>query len=269
MVPVIERVLEQYAALHYYFTNVVSKQGSKTDSYYTKKIFAALNTPLTIVRLHFLKSFGSLYTKFLTIIQSDQPLIYLLYDELSELIRSLMSRFVKPKLIEGMAANAFCKINLSNLDNLISLETLEVGKETKKIMLDSKLKQSEIDLFKQDARKFMTIVVKYLVDRVPLNSNLLHHLQCLHPLLRTEKSSEKSIIEVACEMSNIVPLSEHDNLLQEWQLYANEVVTRESYIDEEYDSPNGHCIRWKRVDLYWENILSNVTSLGIPKYPTL
>ena len=68
---------------------------------------------------------------------------------------------------------------------------------------------------------------------------------------------------------NIVPLSEHDNLLQEWQLYANEVVTRESYIDEGYDSPNGHCIRWKRVDLYWENILSNVTSLGIPKYPML
>ena len=82
-------------------------------------------------------------------------------------------------------------------------------------------------------------------------------------------SSEYFIIEVAYEMSSIVPLSEHDSLLQKWQLYANEVVTRESYIDEEYDSPNGHCIRWKRVDLYWENILSNVTSLGIPKYPTL
>ena len=80
--PVIERVLEQYAALHHYFTNVVSKQDSKTDSYYTKKIFAVLNTPLIIVRLHSLKSFGSLYTKFLTIMQSDEPLIYLLYDQL-------------------------------------------------------------------------------------------------------------------------------------------------------------------------------------------
>ena len=61
---------------------------------------------------------------------------------------SLKSCFVKPKHIEGIAGDAFCKINLSNLDNLISLETLKVGKETKKIMLDSKLKQSEIDLFK-------------------------------------------------------------------------------------------------------------------------
>ena len=25
----------------------------------------------------------------------------------------------------------------------------------------------------------------------------------------------------------------------------------------------------KRVDFYWENILSNITSLGIPKHPTL
>ena len=115
----------------------------------------------------------------------------------------------------------------------------------------------------------MTIVVKYLVDRVPLNSDLLCHLQRLHPLMRTEKSSEKSIKEVASEMSRIVLLSEHDRLMQEWQLYANEDVTRESYIDEEYDSPSGYCIKWKRVYFYWENILSNVTSLGIPKCPTL
>ena len=69
LVPGIERVLEQYAALHHYFINVVPKQGSKTDSYYTKRIIAALNTPSTTVRLHLLKSVGSLYTKFLTIMQ--------------------------------------------------------------------------------------------------------------------------------------------------------------------------------------------------------
>ena len=100
VVPVIERVLEHYAALHHYFINVIPKQGSKTDSYYTKRIIAALNTPTT-VKLHFLKSVGSLYTKFLTIMHSDQPLFHILYDKLSELIRSLMSCFVKPKLMEG------------------------------------------------------------------------------------------------------------------------------------------------------------------------
>ena len=72
------------------------------------------------------------------------------------------------------------------------------------------------------------------------------------------------------ELSRIVPLSEHDNLMQELQLYANEDVTRILYsIEEEYDSPSGHCIKWKQVDFYWENILSKVTSLGIPKCPTL
>ena len=106
-----------------------------------------------------------------------------------------------------------------------------------------------------------------MVDKAPLNSNLLRHLQCLHPL-RTEKSSEKSIKEVLSEMSRIVPLSEHDNLMQEWQLYADKML-QESYIEEERDSPSGHCIKWKKVDFYWEGIVSNVTSLGIPKYPTL
>ena len=38
-----------------------------------------------------------------------------------------MSRFVKPKLIEGKEGNSLCKIDLSNLDNLLSLETLKVG----------------------------------------------------------------------------------------------------------------------------------------------
>ena len=144
-----------------------------------------------------------------------------------------------------------CKIDLSNLDNLLSLETLKVGEETKKAISESKLKQCEVSIFRHDAHKFMAIVVNYLVDRVPLNSNLLRHLQCLHPLMKTEKSSEKSIKEVASGISRIVPLSEHDNLMQEWQLYANEDVTRESHIDEEYDSPSGHCIKWKRVDFYW------------------
>ena len=47
--------------------------------------------------------------------------------------------------------------------------------------------------------------------------------------MRTEKYSEKSIKEVVSEMSRIVLLSEHNSLIQEWQLYANEDVTRAIY----------------------------------------
>lgn len=269
LVPVIERVLEQYEALHHYFLSVVPKQSGKTDSFYAKRISAALNAPSTIVRLHFLKSVGSLYMKFLTFMQSDQPLIHLLYDELVELIRSLMARFVKPELIQGVSGHSLCKVDLSKLDNLMSLETMKVGEETRKAIRDSKLKSSEVSLFQFDARKFLTLVVKYLVDRVPLDSKLLRNLQCLHPLMRTEDSSGKSIKEVAKEMLSIVPLSEHDQLIKEWQLYANEDVPKESYMDKEYDSPEGHCISWKRVDLYWKDILNKVTNLGTPKYPIL
>ena len=106
-----------------------------------------MKTPLTIVRLQFLKSVGSLFTKFLTHMQSDQPLIHLLYDELVELVKSLMARFVKPKLIEGVHGYSLPRIDLSELDNLLSLETMKIGAETEEALRDPKLKKEDISLF--------------------------------------------------------------------------------------------------------------------------
>ena len=70
-------------------------------------------------------------------------------------------------------------------------------------------------------------------------------------------------------MPSVLPLSEHDVLSQEWKLYAAEDIQKETYIENEYESANGHCVEWKRIDIYWVNILNRVTSLGNSKYPTL
>ena|SRR5438105_2258361 len=102
IVPVIERILDQWDVLCEYFLVYAPKElkpVTKTDNY--KKIISVLRDNKTKSLLHFLVSIGSEYNRFLTLMQSDEPLVQILHDELCQLTRNLLIRFTSKDLYEG------------------------------------------------------------------------------------------------------------------------------------------------------------------------
>lgn len=271
LVPVVQRVLQQYEALKHYFLELLpKKKDANIDGYYAKKILQTLRDPMTPVRLHFLMSVGNLYSKFVTLMQSDRPLIHVLYDELTELIRGLMGRFVKASKVDKMSGRALSKIDLSEEENLKELQKTDIGEETRRmIKKKNDLSQGVVTIFYHDARKFLVSVVTYLLARVPLANTFLRNLRCLHPLKREQSSSQEEILAVAEGLKLALPASEHDTLKSEWRMYASDNIPKEWYIEEEYNTSQGHHITWTRIDDYWHSVLKQSTSLGAPKYPTL
>ncbi|KAJ8885083.1 hypothetical protein PR048_011279 [Dryococelus australis] len=79
-----------------------------------------------------LKSVGEVYDKFLRLMQCNEPLIHILYDELCALIQSLMIRIVKPEILGKVSGATFRSFDLNNIENTFPSEEIDVGCVTRK-----------------------------------------------------------------------------------------------------------------------------------------
>ena len=107
LVPVIERIIDQWDSLKEYFLKTLpSKQGHyRTKSFHFSIINDTLKDPMSLPRLHFLKSVGDVYEKFQKIMQSEGPLIHIIYDELQTLCLCLLRSAIKPALLDDISRN--------------------------------------------------------------------------------------------------------------------------------------------------------------------
>ncbi|KAJ8882177.1 hypothetical protein PR048_018665 [Dryococelus australis] len=60
-----------------------------------------------------------IYDKFLRVMQCNEPLIHILYDELCAVIQSLRSRIVKPEILGKVSGATFRSLDLYNIENTL------------------------------------------------------------------------------------------------------------------------------------------------------
>jgi len=85
---VTERLMEQLPALTEYFLRTLTDKERENDR--IKRICGVLSNKLLKCELLFMKSVLSMFNRFNKLIQSEGPLIHILYDEMNTLILSLM-----------------------------------------------------------------------------------------------------------------------------------------------------------------------------------
>ncbi|GBM30064.1 hypothetical protein AVEN_88278-1 [Araneus ventricosus] len=162
VVPSCQRILKMYPALKQHF--LVDLVGNKSDLIKTewyKRIRSALKSHLTPAYLHFLVSVGKIFDNFLRFLQSDKTLIHLLYDEMSNIVRKLLFRFISMESCQEKKDEDLLEIPLKSIMEKENLKYLDVGHEANKIL--SSIEAAAKRCFKLDAQNFYFSVTSCLL----------------------------------------------------------------------------------------------------------
>ena len=147
---------------------------------------ALKNENETKMQIAFLRNISPLFQKYLTMFQTDGPMVHLIHHELKSLVRSTMERFVKKEAMIGASGKfntkSLINVNLTKQENLLTLDKMDVGDGVRDIL--KKCKPSCRNENLKNMQAAFIAMASYFIENLPLSSQLLNDVMCLSPLLR-------------------------------------------------------------------------------------
>ncbi|XP_063766097.1 uncharacterized protein LOC134882380 [Eleginops maclovinus] len=126
-VPVAERVLEVWTMIQKFVNAVEDKKVTKPNTASYDAILAAQGDPLLIPKLQFFLAIARSFNPFLKKYQTDEPVLPFLAEDLTELLLSLLRRFIKRELLQDQTPLQLIKLDISEEKNWVSLKRVDIG----------------------------------------------------------------------------------------------------------------------------------------------
>lgn len=264
----ITRFLEMFDLIITFFKN----NKSSRDSVRHKRIQQALKDNLLLPKALFIKNVSGVLNAFLEPFQTEAPLVHILYDEMYILLKTLLGRFLKSDVNadgKNIADNTTeDKKSILSLKGpqlkLIDVEkgvlwksdsTIDIGMDTTNAMKG--LSSSERNTMLKGARAFYIACTKKLLKTLPLDNKLLSHLQVLHPIMKKEETSLKSIKYLGLNTPTVISPAEVSLLQDEWNR-----VRAEPDVANDKD-------QYVRIDDYWKHYFLMKDNFGNTKFPLI
>jgi hypothetical protein len=185
-VSVCTRAIEMHDAVRKYVHEVdtSTKLRPKTKSYATVREW--LCDPLGLAKMYVFRYIAGPLEKFLTDYQTDKPMVMFLSDDLEQLLRLFMGRFLKDEVLKG--ANSVMKLlGVDHTDVKLqkSSKSVDVGfsaeNELKEKLKSKKVSERDALEFRLMCRDGYAAIVKKLKDNSPVTYSLVRNLRCLDP----------------------------------------------------------------------------------------
>lgn len=260
LIPVADRLLEQYSALLSLFNSMKSNK-SMMKQPRVQRIVKAINEPSTRLYLTFLGHGLRIFEMFEKRFQSESPLIHRLYSDLSDCFQTLMLRFLRPEVVQSVDIRKLKESNLAERGNMLSDEKLAIGQKAKDYLskCGDAISNSAKKCFYDKVRAFYTTALIKLVKYIPLNNQTLIDLAFLDPICRKTDLIEDAGMRLAQKLSTTISPDDIDTLQDEIRQYVIEKIP----IEWEEESVAG-------IDqVYWSQIFKTQTTAGQQKYPIL
>ena len=127
----------------------------------------ASSDPLAKVKIACFVSVAQSLEGFLTTFQSPSPLAPFMYDDLMELVKSLMLRCIKTEIIERLnTASELMKVDLET--NLVSIKKVVVAVSVQSFLSISMASDLQIMSFQTSCRTFLVAAIEKVLERSPL-----------------------------------------------------------------------------------------------------
>ena len=142
----------------------------KCKSYTT--VVTAVNGQLATIKLQFF-SFIAMTLQlcnmtFLELYQSDFPMIPNMFDDIINIVKTLMKLFIKAAGVDSCSYKDLKKVDLSNKDNFISSYSINIGCASINTILELRKKEivnnKEISSFQKECRRFIISLVEKLFE---------------------------------------------------------------------------------------------------------
>lgn len=166
--------------------------------------------------------------KFLTLYQTDRPMVPFLYNDLNELVLNMTKRVAK---IDNMKDGT--EVDLDNKEILHELSKVNIGTEAAELLKKSKAVTPRMLLdFQMNCRDAILATMKKLIKKSPLSFSLCKHLQFLDStmMINKPKSSSKHL-KSALLLGLHCPLSDIDDLVAEYDKFINNMKSKESFLN--------------------------------------
>ena len=214
-----------------------------------------------MLAIKFLLGLSPLFESYLRMFQTDEPLVHILYSEMRDLLTVLMKRFIKPSVMEGKSMKELLEIDAADENNQVEMKKIDFGKDAQDylVVLDENQRKQGQKAMKMSYES----IVKYLQQKLPLQSTIMRDISCLSPLVRECEWTVNAIGRLASLLPHVLSKKEMALIKDEWRLYQIEDIQENWF----RDTKSGKMIR---VDEYWQNIFeirsANSTNA---KYPCL
>lgn len=183
-VPVVERAAEMLPQLRLYVKAVQESKvpHPKTKSYEIVK--ESCSDPLIEAKLSFYRSVGKEIQPFLTLYQTDKPMMPFLCSDLYDLLKSLMNRVMKfDVMVTNNSAIKLCEVKVNDRDNHQPYKKVDIGftadKILKKLVNEKKISERQEMEFRQEAKSFIIAILSKLLNKCPLQYSLVRNMSCL------------------------------------------------------------------------------------------
>ena len=194
----LERLLHNWVPLKEFFksekqTQDKSRKSNKCGSYASNKVENVLNflrSPTNKLYVLFLNYTVKMYDSVLVGLQSEEPKVHTQQRALVKLIKSVMSRFVKPSAMR----DSVDKVDFKNSKNQKDDKDLIIGDQAQSYIAESEkhgLREVKVKQFYADVKLYFTAVTTYFVDKLPIKEPVLKHAEVLDvKLQQTAKLSD-------------------------------------------------------------------------------
>jgi hypothetical protein len=211
--------------------------------------------------LQFYRGIARQFGSYVKLFQHDKPMIHLLHEEIFSLCHNFLSFFIKPeflpKIVKDMKELDFKDPKLQYGDRFLNF-----GKFAVREMLDSQNKVWAKHFY-MNLRNAYVNTTEYLLQKLPLDNNVLACFSALNPNLRKKSTTLIALQKLADALPQVV--SNKALLFEEIRLYTSDPQLDELEATGVFHKPADKL----RIDLDWWAHVFNIQHEGSSKYQLL
>ena len=213
-----------------------------------KTISDATKDKLILARLQFALSVCKQISPFLAGYQNDSPMVPFLGEDLYDLQKSVMNRFIKSEIMATLkTGEKLLTLKIADNENHVNTKKVDIGFSAEKILkgaLEKKnISEKQEFEFRSECKSCLLAFSEKLSNKSPLRYNLVHHLSFLNPkemVQSKNKCIEKMKKCLVC-LNEINRVSEQDcdDIVRQYEKFLNDVIQKDKVSFENFDKYNG------------------------------
>ena len=191
--------------------------------------------------------------KYVMLFQMTEPLVHMLNEKQTELLREFLACFIKPEVIVAQkTSKQLSELSTHDGKNRLPSKDMFVGTKASAIVKESSSKnQNVVDSFLKATEAAYINCAKKLQTKMPVNNKLLKSVAAVDPECRGHSVSQKYMLRLPTLISNVLKEEELDNYETQVRLFQ---TCPERKLPDLYQTSQDGTSTIKRIDTWWSEV---------------